>query len=68
VAFDDVKGGGHAREGERSEKEGNRQASRVDGESKGPAAGRVGERGGGLRQFLSILDDGRIAIAALAVE
>ncbi len=32
-----------------------------------PAANLLGERGGGLRQFLSILDDGRIAIAALAV-
>jgi len=27
----------------------------------------LGERGGGLRQFLATLDDGRIAIAALAV-
>jgi butyryl-CoA dehydrogenase len=32
-----------------------------------PAANLLGERGGGLRQFLSILDDGRIAIAALSV-
>jgi short-chain 2-methylacyl-CoA dehydrogenase len=32
-----------------------------------PAANLLGERGDGLRQFLSILDDGRIAIAALAV-
>jgi butyryl-CoA dehydrogenase len=32
-----------------------------------PAANLLGERGKGLRQFLSILDDGRIAMAALAV-
>jgi butyryl-CoA dehydrogenase len=32
-----------------------------------PASNLLGERGSGLRQFLSILDDGRIAIAALAV-
>ena len=32
-----------------------------------PAANLLGERGMGFRQFLSILDDGRIAIAALAV-
>ncbi|HEY6318713.1 MAG TPA: acyl-CoA dehydrogenase family protein [Acidimicrobiia bacterium] len=32
-----------------------------------PADHLLGERGGGLRQFLTILDDGRIAIAALAV-
>ncbi len=32
-----------------------------------PAANLLGERGKGLGQFLSILDDGRVAIAALAV-
>ena len=32
-----------------------------------PAANLLGERGRGYAQFLSILDDGRIAIAALAV-
>jgi short-chain 2-methylacyl-CoA dehydrogenase len=32
-----------------------------------PADHLLGGRGGGLRQFLTILDDGRIAIAALAV-
>ena len=32
-----------------------------------PAENLLGERGQGFRQFLSILDDGRIAIAALAV-
>jgi butyryl-CoA dehydrogenase len=32
-----------------------------------PAANLLGERGHGFRQFLSILDEGRIAIAALAV-
>jgi short-chain 2-methylacyl-CoA dehydrogenase len=32
-----------------------------------PAANLLGERGRGLAQFLSILDDGRIAISALAV-
>jgi butyryl-CoA dehydrogenase len=32
-----------------------------------PADALLGERGAGLRQLLSILDDGRIAIAALAV-
>jgi len=32
-----------------------------------PADNLLGERGQGLRQFLAILDDGRIAIAALAV-
>jgi butyryl-CoA dehydrogenase len=32
-----------------------------------PAANLLGERGAGFRQFLSILDEGRIAIAALAV-
>lgn len=32
-----------------------------------PAENLLGERGGGLRQFLAALDDGRIAIAALAV-
>ena len=32
-----------------------------------PVANTLGERGAGLRQFLAILDDGRIAIAALAV-
>jgi alkylation response protein AidB-like acyl-CoA dehydrogenase len=32
-----------------------------------PAANLLGERGRGFAQFLSILDDGRIAIAALAV-
>ncbi|MBV8949684.1 MAG: acyl-CoA dehydrogenase, partial [Actinobacteria bacterium] len=32
-----------------------------------PAANVLGERGAGFRQFLSILDEGRIAIAALAV-
>jgi butyryl-CoA dehydrogenase len=32
-----------------------------------PADHVLGERGAGFRQFLSILDDGRIAIAALAV-
>jgi butyryl-CoA dehydrogenase len=32
-----------------------------------PADHMLGERGAGFRQFLSILDDGRIAIAALAV-
>jgi short-chain 2-methylacyl-CoA dehydrogenase len=32
-----------------------------------PADHVLGERGNGFRQFLSILDDGRIAIAALAV-
>jgi butyryl-CoA dehydrogenase len=32
-----------------------------------PVANTLGERGQGLRQFLAILDDGRIAIAALAV-
>jgi butyryl-CoA dehydrogenase len=32
-----------------------------------PVASLLGERGAGFRQFLAILDDGRIAIAALAV-
>jgi butyryl-CoA dehydrogenase len=32
-----------------------------------PAANTLGPEGAGLRQFLTILDDGRIAIAALAV-
>jgi butyryl-CoA dehydrogenase len=32
-----------------------------------PAENLLGERGKGLRQFLSILDDGRIAIAAMSV-
>jgi short-chain 2-methylacyl-CoA dehydrogenase len=32
-----------------------------------PAGNLLGSRGDGLRQFLTILDDGRIAIAALAV-
>lgn len=32
-----------------------------------PVANTLGERGAGLRQFLATLDDGRIAIAALAV-
>ncbi|MHA3700851.1 acyl-CoA dehydrogenase family protein [Jatrophihabitans sp. YIM 134969] len=32
-----------------------------------PAANLLGERGHGFRQFLAVLDDGRIAIAALAV-
>jgi butyryl-CoA dehydrogenase len=32
-----------------------------------PAANLLGERGQGFRQFLATLDDGRIAIAALAV-
>ena len=32
-----------------------------------PAEAMLGERGQGLRQFLSILDEGRIAIAALSV-
>ncbi len=32
-----------------------------------PAGNLLGERGGGFRQFLEILDDGRIAIAAMAV-
>jgi butyryl-CoA dehydrogenase len=32
-----------------------------------PAANLLGQRGAGFRQFLAILDDGRIAIAALAV-
>ena len=32
-----------------------------------PAVNLLGERGAGFRQFLAILDDGRIAIAALAV-
>ncbi len=32
-----------------------------------PAANRVGERGRGYAQFLSILDEGRVAIAALSV-
>ena len=32
-----------------------------------PAENLLGERGQGFRQFLSILDDGRIAIAAMAV-
>ncbi|MGH9050654.1 MAG: acyl-CoA dehydrogenase family protein [Acidimicrobiia bacterium] len=32
-----------------------------------PVENTLGERGAGLRQFLAILDDGRIAIAALAV-
>ncbi len=32
-----------------------------------PAANLLGERGAGFRQFLAVLDDGRIAIAALAV-
>lgn len=32
-----------------------------------PAANQLGERGQGFRQFLATLDDGRIAIAALAV-
>ncbi|MCW2539240.1 MAG: butyryl-CoA dehydrogenase [Frankiales bacterium] len=32
-----------------------------------PAANLVGERGRGFKQFLAILDDGRIAISALAV-
>src|SRR4051812_46081479 len=32
-----------------------------------PAANLLGERGDGFRQFLAVLDDGRIAIAALAV-
>jgi short/branched chain acyl-CoA dehydrogenase len=32
-----------------------------------PAANLLGARGEGLRQFLAVLDDGRVAIAALAV-
>ncbi|MBV8693642.1 MAG: acyl-CoA dehydrogenase family protein [Actinobacteria bacterium] len=32
-----------------------------------PAANLLGERGAGFRQFLATLDDGRVAIAALAV-
>jgi butyryl-CoA dehydrogenase len=32
-----------------------------------PAANMLGERGNGFRQFLSILDEGRVAIGALAV-
>jgi butyryl-CoA dehydrogenase len=32
-----------------------------------PAANLLGERGRGFREFLSILDDGRVAIAAMAV-
>ena len=32
-----------------------------------PAANMLGARGSGLRNFLAILDDGRVAIAALAV-
>ena len=32
-----------------------------------PAANLLGERGRGFRQFLAILDDGRVAIAAMAV-
>jgi alkylation response protein AidB-like acyl-CoA dehydrogenase len=32
-----------------------------------PAANLLGERGNGFRQFLAVLDDGRIAISALAV-
>jgi len=32
-----------------------------------PAANLLGERGDGFRQFLAVLDEGRIAIAALAV-
>jgi len=32
-----------------------------------PAANLLGERGAGFRQFLAVLDEGRIAIAALAV-
>ena len=32
-----------------------------------PAENLLGERGNGLRQFLAILDDGRVAISALAV-
>ena len=32
-----------------------------------PAGNLLGERGQGFRQFLSILDDGRVAIAAMAV-
>ena len=32
-----------------------------------PVANTLGERGAGMRQFLATLDDGRIAIAALAV-
>ena len=36
-------------------------------ECRAPAANLLGERGRGFAQFLSILDDGRIAIAALAV-
>ncbi len=32
-----------------------------------PADHLLGERGGGLRQFFAVLDDGRIAISALAV-
>ncbi|MCW2523702.1 MAG: acyl-CoA dehydrogenase, partial [Frankiales bacterium] len=32
-----------------------------------PASNLLGQRGQGLRQFLAVLDDGRIAIAALAV-
>ncbi len=32
-----------------------------------PAGNLLGERGAGFRQFLAILDDGRIALAALAV-
>jgi len=32
-----------------------------------PAANLLGEKGAGFRQFLAILDDGRVAIAALAV-
>lgn len=32
-----------------------------------PAENLLGERGGGFRQFLSILDEGRIAMAAMAV-
>jgi len=32
-----------------------------------PEANLLGQRGGGFRQFLAVLDDGRIAISALAV-
>lgn len=41
-------------------------ALRFDG-CRVPAANLLGEQGRGMRQFLGILDDGRIAIAALAV-
>src|SRR6185312_87618 len=46
VALDHGEGGGHAREGEGGEQEGDRQAGRVDGQQEGAAGGRVRERGG----------------------